>query len=233
MRAALTLLTVFGRSTEPTPGAWTWFPLVGAAVGTVVGGAWWLAEEAFPVLLAATLVVVADLAVTGMLHMDGLADAADGLLCHATTSDRLRVMRASDVGAFGVTVVAITLMARVSAFATQPVSIALVAVLWCASRTVIAAAPAWLPYVREEGMAAPMLTKPALRWPLFGLLPAVGVALYADGGRGAAAVAATVLGAIGVLALAHRRVGGFTGDVLGAGIVVGETVGLVVGAARW
>jgi adenosylcobinamide-GDP ribazoletransferase len=233
MRAALTLLTVFGRSTEPTPRAWTWFPLVGAALGALVGGAWWLAEQAFPVLLAATLVVVVDLAVTGMLHVDGLADASDGLLCHATRNDRLRIMRAADVGAFGVTVVAVTLVARVSAFAAQPVSIALVAVLWCASRTVIAAAPAWLPYVREEGMAATMLTKPALRWPLVALLPAAAVAASVDGVRGAAAITATILGAVGVLALARRRVGGFTGDVLGAGIVVGETVGLVVGAAKW
>jgi adenosylcobinamide-GDP ribazoletransferase len=233
MRAALTLLTVFGRSTEPTPRAWTWFPVVGAGLGALVGGAWWLAEEAFPVLLGATLVVIADLAVTGMLHVDGLADAADGLLCHATRSERLRIMHTPDLGAFGATVVAVTLLTRVSAFAVQPVSIALVAVLWCASRTVIAVAPAWLPYVREDGIAAPMLTRGALRWPLVALLPAAGVAMYADGVRGAAAITATVLGAAGVLALARHRVGGFTGDVLGAGIVVGETVGLVVGAARW
>ena len=233
MRAALTLLTVFGRSTEPTPGSWTWFPVVGAALGGLVGGAWWFAEQAFPVFLAATLVVIIDLAVTGMLHVDGLADAADGLLCHATANDRLRIMRTPDVGAFGVAVVTIILLARVSAFAVQPVSVALVAVLWCASRTIIAVAPAWLPYVQEAGMAAPMLTKPALRWPVLALIPAIGIALYADGWRGAAATAATVVGAVAVLVLARRRLGGFTGDVLGAGIVVGETVGLVVGAAKW
>ena len=50
---------------------------------------------------------------------------------------------------------------------------------------------------------------------------------------GAAAVGATVLAAALVVGLAWRRVGGFTGDVLGAAIVVGETVGLVVAAARW
>jgi cobalamin synthase len=82
-------------------------------------------------------------------------------------------------------------------------------------------------------MAATMLTKPARRWPLVALLPAAAVAASVDGVRGAAAITATILGAVGVLALARRRVGGFTGDVLGAGIVVGETVGLVVGAAKW
>jgi len=46
-------------------------------------------------------------------------------------------------------------------------------------------------------------------------------------------VAATVLATVAILALARRRVGGFTGDVLGAAIVVGETTGLVIGAARW
>src|SRR5688500_6854336 len=173
MRAALTLLTVFGRSSAPTPGAWTWFPLVGAALGALVGGTWWLADEVFPILLAAALVVIADLAVTGMLHVDGLADSADGLLPHASRDERLRIMRTPDVGAFGVAVVTVTLLTRVSAFAVQPVSIALVVALWCVSRSVIAAAPAWLPYVRDEGMAASMLTMPARWWPVVALIPAV------------------------------------------------------------
>jgi len=60
--------------------------------------------------LAAALVLVADLALTGMLHVDGLADAADGLLPHhRDTARRLEVMAAPNVGAFGVAVVVFAL----------------------------------------------------------------------------------------------------------------------------
>jgi adenosylcobinamide-GDP ribazoletransferase len=233
MRAAVTLLTVFGRSTAPTPQAWMWFPLVGAAIGAFVGGAWWLADEAFPPLLAAALVVAVDLAVTGMLHVDGLADTADGLLCHAEPGERLRIMRAPDVGAFGVTVVAAVLVLEMAALASQAMSLLLLVSLWCATRTTIVGAAAFMRYVREGGMATLMLTRPAPSWPLVALLPAAVVAGLAEGLRGVAALAAVVVAGVAVLALARRRIGGFTGDVLGAAIVVGQTAGLVVAAARW
>jgi adenosylcobinamide-GDP ribazoletransferase len=230
---ALALLTVFGRAREPTARAWRWFPLVGAAVGALVGSVWWVTDRAFPPLAAAVLVVVADLAVTGILHFDGLADSADGLLCHATRTERLRIMRTPEVGAFGVIVVVVILLARVSAFSVQPVSILLIAALWCASRTAVAALPAFLPYARDQGIASAMLITSASAWPLVALIPAAVVAAAADGIRGGAATAATVVGALGVAALAKRRIGGFTGDVLGAAIVVGETLGLIVAAAKW
>jgi adenosylcobinamide-GDP ribazoletransferase len=233
MRAAITLLTVFGRPTTPTRQAWAWFPLVGAAIGALLGGTWWLAEEAFPPLVAAALVVVADLAITGMLHVDGLADAADGLLCHAEPRERLRIMRAADVGAFGVTVVGAALVLEVAALASQSVSVVLLVALWCAARTTIVAAAAFMRYVREEGLATLMLSRPAPAWPLVALLPAGVVAGFAEGARGLAAVAAVVAAGGAVLALAQRRIGGFTGDVLGAAIVAGQVGGLVVGAARW
>lgn len=233
MRAAVALLTVLGRATEPTPRAWRWFPVVGALAGAFVGGAWWLADQAFPPLPAAALAVVVGLVITGLLHFDGLADAADGLLCHAERSERLRIMRAPDVGAFGVVAVGAVLLLQVSALAAQAVSIVLIAAVWSASRTAVTAAPVWLPYARDDGIASTMLATEASAWPLAALVPIVILAAVVDGTRGAAAVVATVFGAAAVLWLARRRVGGFTGDVLGAAIVVGETVGLVVAAARW
>jgi adenosylcobinamide-GDP ribazoletransferase len=233
MRAAITLLTVIGRPTAPDPRVWAWFPLVGAGIGALVGGVWWLGDDAFPPLLAAALVVVADLAITGMLHVDGLADAADGLLCHADPSDRLRIMRAAGVGAFGVAAVAAVLIVQVAALTNQPVSIALLVVLWCTTRTVTVAAAAFMRYVRADGIATLLLSHPAPSWPLVALLPVGVLAGYAEGVRGVAAVVGAVGAAVAVFALAQRRIGGFTGDVLGAAIVMGQAVGLVVGAGRW
>jgi adenosylcobinamide-GDP ribazoletransferase len=232
MREAVALLTVLGRATAPTARAWRWFPLVGAAIGALVGVVWLGSSELFAPLVAATLAVAADLAVTGMLHVDGLADSADGLLPHQQRSERLRIMRTADVGAFAVAVVVIVLVARVAALATQAVSVALIAALWCASRTVVAAVPARVAYVRDDGIASPMLPTGSA-WPALALVPVVAGIAVVDGTRGVVSVVVCVAAAAGVLVLAVRRIGGFTGDVLGAAIVVSETAGLLVAAARW
>lgn len=233
MREALGFLTVLGGPRTPTGRALRWFPAVGALVGAAVGGAWWLAGQAFPTLLAAGIAVAVDLALTGMLHVDGLADAADGLLLHAERARRLEIMRMADVGAFGVAVVAITLIIRFAAFGSRPADVLLVVGIWCTARTLVAVAPAWFPYVREQGVASAMLDGDVKRWPLIAIAPATALAVIGIGAEGGAAIAATVLAAIGVLALARVRIGGFTGDVLGAAIVIGETAGLVVATARW
>jgi adenosylcobinamide-GDP ribazoletransferase len=233
MHEALAFLTVFGGSRTPTSRALRWFPLVGTAIGALLGTIWWLGDEAFPSLLAATLVVLADVAVTGMLHLDGLADAADGLLPHASRARRLEIMRAPDVGAFGVVVVTMVLLTRVAALAGRPPDVALLAAIWCISRTVVAVTPAWLPYVRTEGLASAFVAAPAPRWPALALLPGVGLAVLGIGWPGLVVGVVTLAGALAVVAWSRVRIGGFTGDVLGAAIVVGETVGLVAAAARW
>jgi adenosylcobinamide-GDP ribazoletransferase len=233
MREALAFLTVVGRPATPTPRSLRWFPLVGAAIGAAVGSVWCLADQIFPALLAAALTVTADLAITGLLHADGLADAADGLLPHADRARRLEIMRTAGVGAFGAAALGVVLVARTAGLAARPADVALLAGLWCASRTVAATAPAWLAYARDDGLASPFLTAPASRLVGLALLPAAALAAVGVGWPGAAAVGAAILAGIGVLALSRRRVGGFTGDVLGAAIIVAETVGLVVAGARW
>jgi adenosylcobinamide-GDP ribazoletransferase len=233
MRDALGLLTTIGRRGGAlSSGALRWFPVVGAGLGAVLGAWWWLAERWWPVAVAAGLVVAADLALTGLLHVDGLADTADGLLPHASPAQRLTIMRAPDVGAFGVAAVIVVLGLRTVSLAALVPSVALLTAIWCASRCTVASVPAMVPYARDAGIASPLLDG-APRWPVLASVPA-GVVAAADVGiAGAAAVATTVLAAIGVVALGRTRLGGFTGDVLGAAIIVGETGGLLVGAARW
>jgi adenosylcobinamide-GDP ribazoletransferase len=194
---------------------------------------WWAADQALLALPAAVVAVVVDLGVTGLLHVDGLADASDGLLPHADRERRLAIMREPGIGAYGAAVVAVVLIARVAGFASLGPSVVLVIALWCTSRTVVAVAAASLPYAREHGLASAMLAAPASRWIAL-VVPVVGVLAWcADGVAGAAAVGAAIGAAIAVLAFARGRIGGFTGDVLGAAILVGETVGLLVAGARW
>jgi adenosylcobinamide-GDP ribazoletransferase len=233
LKDAVGLLTTIGRrGGSLSARALGWFPVLGAALGALVGACWWAANEAWTPFPAAVVVVVADLAVTGMLHVDGLADSADGLLPHADRERRLAIMRAPDVGAFGVAVVGIALIALVAALASQPVSVLLVIGLWMAARSLVAAVPALVPYAREDGIATSLLDG-APRWPVLGVPIAALVAAADTGARGATAVVVGVAAGIGVLLVARRRLGGFTGDVLGATIVVVETIGLVVASARW
>ncbi len=244
MRRALAFLTPFGGAAVPDARTLGWFPLVGALLGSAVGALWWGADRLWPPLVAAVLVVAADMALTGLLHFDGLIDSADGLLAPLDRERRLAVMRQSDVGAFGVSVGAVVVVARVAALAALAPSVPLVAALWCASRTVMAVAARTLPYARSGGLADAFLGGPAGPVAALGatLTIALGIAVSFDDGPGGgaaaslavgAAIAATVLAGAGVLALARRRLGGFTGDVLGAAGVVGETAGLLVAAARW
>jgi adenosylcobinamide-GDP ribazoletransferase len=232
MRAALAFLTTLGGSATPGPTTLRWFPVVGGFVGLVVGGAWWGAAELWPPAVAAGLVLVVDLGLTGLLHWDGLADSGDGLLPPMARERRLAVMRTPDVGAFGVTVVGAVLVVRFAALASQEADVLVVVAVWAAARAVVATVPRVVPYARPDGLAAVFLGRPTW-WTAVALPVAVGVGALGAGVAGGAAVGGTVVGAVAVVALGARRLGGFTGDVLGAAIVVGETAGLVVAAARW
>jgi adenosylcobinamide-GDP ribazoletransferase len=235
-RQAVAFLTPLGRAERPSPAALGWFPAVGAAIGLILGGVWWLCGQAWPSPVAAALVVAADLAVTGLLHVDGLVDAADGLLPHhLDRARRLEVMSAPDAGAFGVAVAAAVLISRWAAIeAAHPAPLLLVA-LWCASRTAMAVTVRTQPYARapEGGLVSAFVGKGSLLPLAAGAAGALVVAGIWRPVAGPSAVAAGGVAAAGVVAVAHRRLGGYTGDVLGAAGMLSETVGLLVAAARW
>jgi adenosylcobinamide-GDP ribazoletransferase len=227
VREALALLTTLGGSAPLTARALRWFPAVGLALGAALGAIWWGTERIWAPGLAAALVVAADLALTGMLHLDGLADSADGLLPHASRERRLEIMRAPDVGAFALGTVGAVLLLRVAALASIAPEPVVLAAIWCSSRAVVASVPAVVPYARAGGLATPLVDG-APTWPAFAIVPAAVVAAAGAGVLGACAVAMCALAAITVVAFGRARLGGFTGDVLGAAIVVGETAALVV-----
>ena len=221
MRAAFAFLTSLGGSRVPTGRTAMWFPVVGLVIGGAVGvvwdgaGAWWA-----PGLVAA-LAVVADLALTGMLHMDGVIDSADGLLPHLSRERRLEVMAEPTVGAFGVVAVVAVLLVRWAALASAAPDAVAVAGLWCVSRSLMVGVMASVPYARPGGLAT-----------TFGRAGAVPALLgLAVGGALAGWAVLGVVAGLGVVALAWRRLGGYTGDVLGAAGVLAETAGLVILAA--
>ena len=231
---AVAFLTALGRARRPTPGAVPWFPVVGAALGLLLGLAWWGAARAWPPLVAAAVVVAADLALTGLLHLDGLVDSADGLLPHLDRQRRLEVMRAPDTGAFGVGAAGTVLLMRWSALGVMHPHPLLLGALWGGSRTGMALTIGHVPYARDEGIARDF-TGGSRHTLLLGAAGAGALALAAAWAvpAGPAAVAAAFVAFGLVVGLGVRRLGGFTGDVLGAAGLVAETVGLGVAAARW
>ena len=244
MRRAVAFLTPLGgaRSARPpTAAAVGWFPVVGALVGLAVGAVWWGANRIWPPGVAAALAVAADLSLTGLLHFDGLIDTADGLLPPLERDRRLEVMADPTAGAFGVATAIIVILLRWAALAAAPPSVCLVGGIWCASRTVMATALRTLPYARPAGLATSFREDRGGGGSLggggsvgaLGLAAATGLAAVAGLSRGVTAVVTVAVAAAAVLWLAQRRLGGFTGDVLGAAGVIGETAGLVVAAARW
>ncbi len=152
------------------------------------------------------------------------------------------------VGAFGAVTVMAVLLLRFGALASTPAVPLVVAGLWCGSRTSMVAIAGILAYARPEGglvtafvssATAGSGVRPVRRWTtgslvtvLAGLALAVGLAAIGDRVRGLEAVGAEAAAVAAVAWLAQRRIGGFTGDVLGAAGVLGETVGLLVLAAR-
>jgi adenosylcobinamide-GDP ribazoletransferase len=235
MRQALAFLTPIPGARRPTPAALRWFPAVGALLGLLLGVIWWGAARIFPMAVAAILVVLGDLGLTGLLHMDGLADSADGLLPHLDRQRRLAVMAEPDVGAFGAVAVGVVLLARWVALDTVQPSIWLLTAIWCATRTAMAAVIGRVAYARGESGLAAVFEGPAL--PLFFVVPILLATVALAGGwsipAGPVAVASTLIAFAATVLLGQRRLGGYTGDVLGAAGVVGETVGLVVASAKW
>ena len=236
MRRALSFLTPLGGASRPSGSALLWFPVVGALLGLALGGAWWESARLWSAPVAAAVVVALDLGLTGLLHLDGLADSADGLLAHLSRPRRLEVMAEPGVGAFGVGVVAAVLLPRFAALTALHPSWLLLGGLWCASRTWMAVVARTVPYARAEGGLASAFLEDRGR-PVavaaVGLALSTAMTLLWHPVAGAVSLGAATLAAAGVVLLAWRRVGGFTGDVLGAMGLVGETVGLLVAAARW
>jgi adenosylcobinamide-GDP ribazoletransferase len=225
LRLAITLLTavpVPGRAPDrrTARAAVYWAPVVGVALGGVAAGVLVGSEHAhLGSLLPAVLAIAVLAALTRALHLDGLADTADGLGSRQPADRALAIMARSDIGPFGVVTLVLTLLVQVSALAQAertgraPVAILVAAV---AARVAITlACRRGVPAARPGGLGALVAgtVHPAAGAALAAAAVGAAVAL---GWIYAVAVAAGLVCSLLLTALATRRFGGITGDVLGA-----------------
>ncbi|HWM12269.1 MAG TPA: adenosylcobinamide-GDP ribazoletransferase [Solirubrobacteraceae bacterium] len=230
MREAIAFLTVLpAGGGRLGPRAAPWFALVGAAVGALVGGAALGLAELMPPLLAGALAVALELAITGALHADGLADSADGL--GGRDRDRaLAIMRDHALGAYGASALVLDLLVKSAALGAlaQAGELLPVVAAFALSRAAALPLAAVLPYARPGEGTGRALDGLTLRVAALGAVPALALAAFA-GAYAAVAVALVVTAGVG--ALAHRRLGGVTGDVMGAAIELTATAALVTAVA--
>jgi adenosylcobinamide-GDP ribazoletransferase len=210
-----------------------WFPVVGAGVGLAVAAVYAGAGELLPPLPAASLAVVAGICLTGAFHEDGLGDTADAFVGHHDRDGTVRILKDPRLGTFGVLAVAASLLLRAGAVAALAPAAALAALpaAHALSRAAAVAAMTALPTAGETGLGASYVLALSRRRALAGAAAGLGIALALLGLPALVAAAAAALATLALGRLATRRVGGVTGDVLGAVQQLGEILVLLVAAA--
>jgi adenosylcobinamide-GDP ribazoletransferase len=250
LRLSVTLLTVIPLRdpvTEPSrdtaAAAMTWAPAVGLLLGGIAAAVLVVADHPLGAgpLTAAGLAVAALALLTRGLHLDGLADLADGLGSGQPAARALDIMRRSDIGPFGIVTLVLTLVIQVGALAHAeaagggrgPAALIAAAVTgrlaltWACRRGVAAARPSGL------GAMVAGTVRPAVAAGITLAVLAAAVWTVPTGFTGFTLPLAIVAGlAVAFVLQRHavRRLGGVTGDVLGALIETAATVTLVVAA---
>lgn len=241
--SALTFLTpvrvpaAWCGSEKQLRGAPVFFPVVGALIGGVAAAIVFGLDHVLPLLPAGVIAVLALVGASAGLHMDGLADTADGLLSSRPRERVLEIMRDSHIGTMGVLAVVAVLLLKVSLLASiaEPDRWRLVLLAPVAGRCGLLLVMSLFPYARSEGGLATIFRSSGVRASLLSAWAIV--VMFAAGWLCASYRGLVIAGAALALALlfgwyTRRRIGGYTGDTLGATSELVEVLPFLV-AAIW
>lgn len=212
-----------------------YFPLVGVLVGALTGVVFVVTSMLMPPLLAAGLTIMAGLLLTGALHEDGLADCADGLGGGTTREHALEIMRDSRLGTFGASALLMSVGLRWAALAGFAPQQGLIALVLChtISRAMIPPVLVSGHYARSRGLASSVAEGVTGVEAGFAILIAFAVAMIAGPVAGLAGFAGAIIAGGLMLSFLIYRLGGYTGDGLGAIQQVAEIAILIVLASMW
>ena len=236
---ALQFMTVFRvkndlrETSEDLAASVAWYPLAGLVLGLLLCGAAFLLHGLVPAAAGGVLLVMLQAAFTRGLHLDGLADTADGLLSHRDRARMLEIMKDSAIGTFGALALIFTLGLKAALLAGLPWPQAWPALLlfplW--GRLAASLTASLSVYARAEGgLGRPFVDLAGKRELAWAGLTALLASTLIGGPAGLAALLVVSLAALAGVVLWRRVLGGVTGDVLGAVIELGETLGLLAAA---
>ena len=208
-------------------------PLVALALAAICGLPLLIPRDRPAIALLIAIASFALLAwATRALHLDGLADTADALGSGKPAGAALEIARKSDIGPFGVIVLIFTLLLQIAAVASLAdahdaylafiiaIVTSRIALTWACTR-------AW-PAARPEGLGAMVASSVPLLVAITWTVIVIALAWALVGIVGGVSVVLGMLAGVVLLAIARRRLGGITGDVLGATIEITATAALVV-----
>lgn len=227
---------------EYTPSRFTasvrYYPLVGALVGAICALIYWLSHQVFPSPLAIIIAVASGMLITGAFHEDGLADTFDGIGGGMSRDRALEIMRDSRLGTYGS-------MALIMAILIKLASLILLPDLWVivsltaahsVSRLSSVLVIATSTYARSDGKAKPVaqgVSATGLTVALLtGIAALVGVALVLPLTAMLAGLTGLVVGHMGMRLMYDRKLGGYTGDTLGA-VQQASEIGFYLGLVAW
>jgi len=194
-----------------------WFPIIGLLIGAVEGLVYAAMSQLSTPLVSAVLAVSVSALITGAFHHDGLADTADAFGGGWTAERRMEILKDSRLGTYGTTALVLALLletATVSALTPSKAILVLVAA-HTLSRALAVAAMLIAP-VAGDGLGASYMTE--LRWPAptIAVLVALAATAALIGSTALLAIPMAIAAMSATLWLAFRKIGGVTGDVLGA-----------------
>ncbi|MBV9506578.1 MAG: adenosylcobinamide-GDP ribazoletransferase [Acidobacteriia bacterium] len=236
MKSLLTAIALLTRVPVPASAetkvageAMRWFPLIGALIAAVYLAIAALSRPALPASVAAVLILVAEALLTGALHMDGLADTADGFGAGKNPGDCLRIMRDHSIGTYGAVAIALLVALKVTTLTALLERHHAWPYLWWApvlSRWSVVPLSRFLPYARPAESVFSFVTGLELLW-----ATVLAALLVIPAGPWTALLCWLVVAAASAWfgLWSRRKIGGITGDTLGATVEICECLVLLTG----
>ena len=204
-----------------------WYPFVGLIIGSLTWLAWRGTTFLFPPLVVGITTLVIWVALTGGLHLDGLADCCDGLFASASVERRLEIMKDPHIGAFGaiglilillLKAAALTSLASLPAVSSLGILLAASLARWCVLPVSL------VPLARPagSGMGADFVAGFQRSFLVWGAIVPILIAIFL-GIAGAVSILSGLSATALIVWLAKSRIGGITGDVFGMIVEIVET----------
>ncbi|MDJ0924162.1 MAG: adenosylcobinamide-GDP ribazoletransferase [Acidimicrobiia bacterium] len=201
----------------PTPAIGVLFPVAGLVIGGLVGGVYWLTAEVLPTGPAAIVAVAFSVLITGGFHEDGLADTFDALGGGQDRESALRIFKDSRLGTFGVAAIVVSLLLRTALLGGLDATTGLLALMAAhvIGRATTAAAMGFATPA-TSGLGTSLMTGFTVAHSFGATAIGLGIGLALIGPAALIGLGLTILAAVALGRWATGKMGGVTGDVLGA-----------------